>query len=144
MRILVSTVAAALALFWATGASAGVQRLLRPMQHMQRVMGMRVALHAPAYPWYRQVWEGYQHPPHKAAWLCIHRYEGSWKDRWDPYWGGLQFDRQFMDTYGSYLVRLKGYSGWSVLEQMWTAEKAFRSGRGFGPWPNTARYCGLI
>jgi hypothetical protein len=27
---------------------------------------------------------------------------------------------------------------------MWIAEKAYRAGRGFYPWPNTARYCGLI
>jgi hypothetical protein len=27
---------------------------------------------------------------------------------------------------------------------MWAAERAHRSGRGFYPWPNTARYCGLI
>jgi hypothetical protein len=27
---------------------------------------------------------------------------------------------------------------------MWVAERAHRSGRGFYPWPNTARHCGLI
>jgi len=27
---------------------------------------------------------------------------------------------------------------------MWAAERAHRAGRGFYPWPNTARYCGLI
>jgi hypothetical protein len=27
---------------------------------------------------------------------------------------------------------------------MWVAERAYRSGRGFYPWPNTARACGLI
>jgi len=32
----------------------------------------------------------------------------------------------------------------SPLEQMWVAERAYRNGRGFYPWPNTARYCGLI
>ncbi len=31
-----------------------------------------------------------------------------------------------------------------AVEQMWVAERAHRSGRGFYPWPNTARYCGLI
>jgi hypothetical protein len=27
---------------------------------------------------------------------------------------------------------------------MWVAERALRAGRGFYPWPNTARMCGLI
>jgi hypothetical protein len=26
---------------------------------------------------------------------------------------------------------------------MWVAERAYRT-RGYWPWPNTARYCGLI
>jgi len=85
------------------------------------------------------------HPPHKGAWLCIHRHEGSWRDSGDPYWGGLQMDRGFMAGYApGYLLR-RGYADrWSPLEQMWVAERAYRSGRGFYAWPNTARYCGLI
>jgi len=27
---------------------------------------------------------------------------------------------------------------------MWVAERAHRAGRGFTPWPNTARSCGLL
>jgi hypothetical protein len=85
------------------------------------------------------------HPPHKAAWLCIHRYEGSWSDSDDPYWGGLQMDRGFMDGYApGYLLRRGFANRWSPLEQMWVAERAYRSGRGFYAWPTTARYCGLI
>lgn len=129
----------------ATTAQAGIQRLFKPMVHMQRVMGMPVAKHAPAYHWYMQVKRGYENPPHKRSWLCIHRYEGSWKDPNSPYYGGIQMDLQFQKNYGYYLYRLKGTADhWSILEQMWTAEKAHRSGRGFYPWPNTARYCGLI
>jgi hypothetical protein len=83
--------------------------------------------------------------PHKAAWLCIHRYEGSWNDPNPPYYGGLQMDVQFQRTYAPALFRLKGTADhWTPLEQMWAAERAHRSGRGFYPWPNTARYCGLI
>jgi hypothetical protein len=85
------------------------------------------------------------HPPHKAAWLCIHHYEGSWRDSGGPYWGGLQMDRGFMDGYApSYLLRRGLADRWLPLEQMWVAERAYRSGRGFYAWPNTARMCGLI
>jgi hypothetical protein len=83
--------------------------------------------------------------PHKSAWLCIHRYEGAWSDPSPPYYGGLQMDLGFQRTYGGALLRLKGTADhWTPLEQMWVAERAFRAGRGFYPWPNTARYCGLI
>ena len=85
-----------------------------------------------------------QNPPHKAQWLCIHRYEGSWTDPNAPYYGGLQMDREFQATYGAALLRRKGTADrWTPLEQMWVAERAHRT-RGFYPWPNTARFCGLI
>jgi hypothetical protein len=83
-------------------------------------------------------------PPHKTQWLCIHRYEGSWTDPNSPYYGGLQMDVEFQRTYGRELYRSKGTADkWTPLEQMWVAERAFRA-RGFSPWPNTARYCGLL
>lgn len=84
-------------------------------------------------------------PPHYSAWLCIHSHEGSWTDSGDPYWGGLQMDRSFMRSYApAHLLRRGWANTWSMLEQMWVAEKAYASGRGFYPWPNTARMCGLI
>ena len=83
-------------------------------------------------------------PPHKSQWLCIHGYEGSWTDPNSPYYGGLQMDLEFQDTYGHDLLRAKGTADhWTPLEQMWVAERAYRT-RGFYPWPNTARYCGLL
>jgi hypothetical protein len=86
-----------------------------------------------------------QNPPHKAGWLCIHRYEGSWTDGGGPYYGGLQMDLGFQQAYGLDLLRRKGTADrWTPLEQMWVAERAHRAGRGFYPWPNTARYCGLL
>ena len=85
------------------------------------------------------------HPPHLDGWLCIHRYEGSWRDPNPPYYGGLQMDLGFQATYGRALLRSKGTADhWTPLEQMWVAERAFASGRGFYPWPNTARWCGLM
>ena len=84
-------------------------------------------------------------PPRLSAWLCIHKYEGSWTDPNSPYYGGLQMDYSFQNTYGKNLLRQKGTADhWTPLEQIWVAERAYKSGRGFYPWPNTARYCGLI
>ncbi len=83
-------------------------------------------------------------PPHKHAWLCIHSFEGSWRDPSAPYYGGLQMDLEFQTTYARDLLRRKGTAEhWTPLEQMWVAERAYRT-RGFWPWPNTARYCGLL
>lgn len=92
-----------------------------------------------------QVWIQFTHPPHKSGLLCIHGYEGSWSDPNDPYWGGLQMDRGFMTSYAPAILLRRGWANsWSPLEQIWVAERAIRSGRGYWPWPNTARFCGLL
>jgi hypothetical protein len=91
---------------------------------------------------HRTQWHA-KHPPELRGWLCIHRYEGSWADAGAPYWGGLQMDLSFQETYGGWLLRHKGTADhWSALEQIWVAVRAARA-RGFSPWPNTAHYCGL-
>lgn len=133
----------------------------------QRVMGARrtptsyderEATSAAYRAWVRDLWRGRAEraqrqaarPPHRAAWHCIHRYERHPAQGWatrtgNGYYGGLQMDLSFQRSYGGDLLRRKGTADrWSPLEQMWVAERAFRSGRGFYPWPNTARYCGLI
>jgi len=90
-----------------------------------------------------QAWWHAKHPPGLRNWLCIHRYEGSWADSGSPYWGGLQMDLSFQQTYGGWLLRHKGTADhWSALEQIWVAVRASHS-RGYSPWPNTARDCGL-
>jgi hypothetical protein len=54
-------------------------------------------------------------------------------------------DISFQRHYGARSAAAKGTANhWTPLEQMWVAEHAHRSGRGFYPWPNTARACGLI
>ncbi len=121
----------------------------------QALMGMRRA--RPAGPlgsrrtlvyWRRQahyVQHAAARPPHRRGWLCIHRFEGSWSDGGDPYWGGLQMDRGFMRSYAPRALLRRGWADhWTALEQMWVAERAHRSGRGFWPWPSTARACGLL
>jgi Transglycosylase-like domain len=130
----------------------------------QRTMGVRstpyahsaVGKHGRGYKlWVRELWHSRAKtarkrfvagPPHRAGWQCIHRYEGPWNARTgNGFYGGLQMDYGFMRTYGAHLLRKKGTADrWTPLEQMWVAEKAHRSGRGFGPWPNTARACGLV
>jgi hypothetical protein len=125
--------------------------------HWQRTMGSRLTWELRSSPrepkdkvaaWRRvarKVRRTAQNPPHKTGWLCIQRYEGSWTDGGGPYYGGLQMDLGFQQTYGLALLRRKGTANrWTPLEQMWVAERAHRAGRGFYPWSNTARYCGLI
>jgi hypothetical protein len=139
--------------------------LVRSIRHyratafrLQRVMGrptqrLRAVRHV-SLQRARTIWRGravrvrrrfVAGPVHRRAWLCIHRYEGSWRDDGAPYYGGLQMDIGFQQHYGHVLLRTKGTADrWTPLEQMWVAEKAYRSGRGFYPWPNTARFCGLL
>jgi hypothetical protein len=93
----------------------------------------------------RARWKAH-HPRRLNAWLCIHRHEGPWRaNTGNGYYGGLQMDVTFQRMYGRDLLARKGLAHrWSSIEQIWVAERAYRSGRGFYPWPNTARYCGLI
>jgi hypothetical protein len=78
-------------------------------------------------------------------WVCIHQHEGAWNDSGDPYWGGLQMDKSFMAAYGSDMIRkYGGYADrWTPRDQMVVAQRAYRT-RGYNPWPNTARMCGLL
>lgn len=147
----------------------GDRYLLAPIKHArgqawhwQRVMGKRptpatrseVRSRNPRYrQWVLRLWtkraaraqRQAARVPRRSAWLCIQRYEGPWNDPNAPYYGGLQMDIHFQRLYGSYLLRRKGTADrWSPLEQMWVAWRAYRSGRGFYPWPNTARACRLI
>lgn len=72
------------------------------------------------------------------------------------YAGGFQGDDSFMRTYGPEFWRRWGeprfrwtgsswlwVNAWPIYAQKITAYRGW-SGRGFYPWPNTARECGLI
>lgn len=97
---------------------------------------------------------GTPRPPHYKAWLCIYRYEngghGWTANTGNSYYGGLQMDMGFQKTYGTEFLRRYGTADrWPPLTQMLVAERAYSGykrerARGFTPWPNTARYCGLL
>ena len=144
-----------------------IDQLRRTTWHWQQLMGKartptqyseRRTRDASSRRWIRNLWHRRaeaakrraERPPHRAGWLCIHRYERHPHQGWSTrtgngYYGGLQMDISFQRTYGPELLRRKGTAdNWTALEQMWVAERAYKSGRGYYPWPNTARYCGLI
>ena len=93
---------------------------------------------------------GYARPPIPAylqsAFLCIHHYEGAWtSNTGNGYYGGLQMDWSFQNLYGpDYMQRWGTADNWPAWAQLRVAVRAYRAGRGFYPWPNTARACGLI
>jgi hypothetical protein len=139
-----------------------ISRFKQETWHWQRLTGAKLtpapvrtmlaglspsALQRTATEWRLRLAEAHDnalHPPHLKQFLCIHHYEGSWTDTGAPYYGGLQMDRGFQQTYGGSLYATKGTADhWSPIEQIWVAEKALKS-RGFWPWPNTARSCGLL
>jgi hypothetical protein len=103
--------------------------------------------------WVNRLWKGRartarhraHHPPRYREWMCIHRYEGGWRLIDGPYYGGLQMNMEFQRMYGPELLARKGTADrWTPIEQIWVAERAYRSGLGYQPWPNTARMCGLL
>jgi hypothetical protein len=85
--------------------------------------------------------------PHYEELMCVAQHESG--RGWDTstgngYYGGLQMDRLFQQTYGPRLYRTKGTAdNWTAEEQLAVAERAVEA-RGFSPWPTTARACGLL
>jgi hypothetical protein len=93
--------------------------------------------------------------PRWREWQCIATYEShkiwSMSPNSEPssggaYWGGLQMDISFQRTYGADMIR-RHHGGlantWTAPEQITVANRAWKT-RGYYPWPNTARSCGLI
>ena len=126
---------------FASARAANDRETLRLWQARSAAAAVAVVLHAKTQPdptslpsWLRE------------AFLCIHSYEGAWtSNTGNGYYGGLQMDWGFMRTYGPEFVRQWGSAdNWPVEAQLTAAARAHASGRGFTPWPNTARACGLL
>lgn len=85
--------------------------------------------------------------PLRAQFMCIAGHESghTWAiSTGNGYYGGLQMDRTFQRGYGPELYATKGTAdNWTVDEQIAVASRAVPD-RGFTPWPNTARMCGLL
>lgn len=123
----------------------------------RQVFGRLVQWHREALRWHRDLLgrarlalereqvrrEAASLPPHHRAWDCIHGYEGSWSDAGAPYYGGLQFGYSEWMTYGYPYTHVTTANLASPLQQEWAAERYWRVS-GFHPWPQTARYCGLL
>jgi Transglycosylase-like domain len=116
--------------------SGGAAEALRGLETREAKAALAVAAHLqPVLP-----------PGLVQAFSCIHSYEGSWSSNTgNGYYGGLQMDAGFQQLYGSsYVHRWGTADNWPVWAQLDAAIRAYRSGRGFWPWPNSARICGLI
>ncbi len=87
------------------------------------------------------------HPPRRAQWLCIHRYERHPRQGWatatgNGYYGGLQFDRQTWVAYdGDQYAPLPHQAGRD--EQIAVASRVRDERGGYGSWPACARKLGL-
>jgi hypothetical protein len=115
-----------------------VHARLRVWQRRGAHAALDVALHGAARPVLPQ--------PLVQAFACIHGYEGAWNaNTGNGYYGGLQMDLGFQQLYGrDYLRRWGTADRWPSWAQIAAAVRAFRAGRGFRPWPNSARVCGLL
>lgn len=74
--------------------------------------------------------------------LCVHSHEGSWRDAGAPYYGGMQFDLGTWFANGG--GRYAAYPHWATPTQQLRVAYVTWQRRGWYPWPNTARMCGLI
>lgn len=90
---------------------------------------------------------------HFFAWLanadCVYRHERG-PDGWETrtgngYFGGMQADLDFQRTYASDMLKRYGATAdrWPWWAQLQMAYRGWLF-RGWQPWPNTARACGLL
>ena len=123
---------------FASAAAPSGTAMLHLWESRSAIAALQVAQHgyaAPAVPEFL-----------RTAFGCIHQYEGDWSaNTGNGYYGGLQMDLTFQQRYGSdFLDRWGTADHWPAWAQLQAAVRAYDDGRGFYPWPNTARDCGLI
>ncbi|HVC85824.1 MAG TPA: hypothetical protein VNC40_00210 [Gaiellaceae bacterium] len=124
-----------LATGFASARAATPGETLRLWQRRSALAALEVAQHGVAIPdWLH------------GSFMCIHRFEGGWhSNTGNGYYGGLQMDRGFQGLYGAdFVTRWGTADNWPAWAQVQAAARAYLSGRGFEPWPNTARACGLF
>jgi hypothetical protein len=75
---------------------------------------------------------------------CIKSKEGAWtSNTGNGYYGGFQADHSFQRAYGrEFYYRLGTANNWKPWMQIVMAHRGWKA-RGFQPWPNTSRMCGL-
>ncbi len=90
-----------------------------------------------ASPWLHGSW-------YEAA-MCVHSKEGAWNNpdtSGAGYYGGMQFDiTTWLGNGGGTYASRPDYA--APAEQLRVAYRTWQS-RGWSPWPNTARECGLL
>lgn len=81
---------------------------------------------------------------------CIQKYETpppfpNWRTRTgNGYYGGLQMDLDFQKSYGrTYFNRWGTANNWPVWAQIKAGIRGAKARKGFNPWPNTRKPCGL-
>ena len=88
-----------------------------------------------------QLWTWYR----TSGAACVKSQEGAWtSNTGNGYYGGFQADMDFQRAYGAEYLKRKGTANnWLPIEQIHMAYRGWRA-RGWHPWPNTARECGLL
>jgi hypothetical protein len=90
--------------------------------------------------------------PHPRLWAwyrnsgakCVHSYEGSWTDPNPLYYGGFQMSYWFQRRFAPRRLAVSGTANhWRPFRQVIVVRRVVRR-YGWGQWPNTARYCGLL
>jgi hypothetical protein len=127
----------------------------RPVEMTERGSAVLVWLHSHPKPgtprsrayvrrrFTRMVFNGLRSAGVYFPFLCIHSHEGPWTIHNPPYDGGLQMDSGFQASYGPEYLRTWGSAGsWPIWAQLNAGFRAYRV-RGYSPWPNTSRICGL-
>jgi Transglycosylase-like domain len=127
---------------------------LRTMRPQRRALCFRARESLRDHAWLLRVTRHRLRPPEVVAALrwwrssgapCVKSHEGAWtSNTGNGYYGGFQADLSFQTAYGREFYRRWGTANnWPSWAQIVMAYRGWRA-RGWHPWPNTARMCGLL